>query len=71
MTAPADLSMLTEAEKDALILALWARVAELEAKLKQPAKTADNSSLPPSQGHKANRPGKEKPPGPRQGSLGR
>ena len=70
-TAPADLSMLTEAEKDALIVALWARVAELEAKLKEPAKTADNSSLPPSQGHKANRPGKEKPPGPRQGSLGR
>jgi transposase len=71
MTAPADLSLLTEAEKDALIVALWARVAELEAKLKLPAKTADNSSLPPSQGHKANRPAEEKPPGPRQGSLGR
>ena len=71
MTAPADLSLLTEAEKDALIVALWARVAELEAKLKPPAKTADNSSLPPSQGHKANRPAEEKPPGPRQGSLGR
>jgi transposase len=69
-TAPADLSMLTEAEKDALILALWARVAELEAKLKEPAKTPDNSSLPPSQGSKANRPEQAKPPGPRQGSLG-
>jgi transposase len=71
MTAPADLSMLTEAEKDALIVALWARVAELEAKLKEPPKTTGNSSLPPSQGRKANRPEKEKPPGPRQGSLGR
>ena len=71
MTAPADLSMLTEAEKDALIVALWARVAELEAKLKEPPKTADNSSLPPSKGHKANRPGRTGPTGPRQGSLGR
>jgi transposase len=71
MTAPADLSKLTDAEKDALILALWARVAELEAKLKEPPKTPGNSSLPPSQGHKATRPEKAKPPGPRQGSLGR
>jgi transposase len=71
MTAPADLSMLTEAEKDALIVALWARVAELEAKLKEPPKTADNSSLPPSKGHKANRPERTGPSGPRQGSLGR
>src|SRR4051794_41275321 len=31
MTTPPDLSRLTEAEKDALILALWARVAELDA----------------------------------------
>ncbi len=71
MTAPADLSTLTEAEKDALILALWARVAELEARLKAPAKTPGNSSLPPSQGSKTNRPEKAKPVGPRQGSLGR
>jgi transposase len=78
MTAPADLSTLTEAEKDALIMALWAqvqaltaRVADLEARLKEPAKTPGNSGLPPSQGHKANRPEKAKPPGPRQGSLGR
>jgi transposase len=34
--------------------ALLARVAELEAKLGQPPKTPDNSSLPPSRGHKAN-----------------
>jgi hypothetical protein len=30
MTPPPDVSQLTEAEKDALILALWTRVAELE-----------------------------------------
>jgi transposase len=56
MTPPPDLSRLTEAEKDALILALWARVAELEARLDAPPKTPGNSSLPPSRGHKANRP---------------
>ena len=32
--------------------ALTARVAALEAKLNEPAKTPDNSSLPPSHGHK-------------------
>ena len=63
MTPPPDLSRLTEAEKDALILALWAqvqtltaRVAHLEARLNEPARTSSNSSLPPSKGHKANRP---------------
>ena len=78
MNAPADLSTLTEAEKDALILTLWAqvqtltaRVADLEARLREPAKTPGNSGLPPSQGPKANRPEQAKPPGPRQGSLGR
>jgi transposase len=78
MISPPDLSRLTEAEKDALILALWtqvqvltARVAELEARLQEPAKTPSNASLPPSQGHKANRPGEGKPSGPRQGGLGR
>jgi transposase len=78
MAPPFDLSTFSDAEKDALILALWAqvealtaRVAELEAKLKAPAKTSDNSSIPPSKGPKANRPDKEKHPGPRQGSLGR
>lgn len=35
---------------------LTARVAELEAQLKAPPKTPDNSSLPPSKGEKANRP---------------
>ncbi len=38
------------------IAALQTRVAELEAKLGEPPKTPDNSSLPPSQGQKANRP---------------
>ena len=42
---------------------LTARVAELEAKLGTPAKTPDNSSLPPSKGQKPDRPdpGKKKP----------
>jgi transposase len=43
--------------------ALLARVAELEAKLGQPPKTPDNSSLPPSRGQKANaEPPATKPP---------
>src|SRR4051794_41943807 len=71
MTPPPDLSRLTEAEKDALILALWTRVAELEARLDAPPKTPGNSSLPPSRGHKADRPAKAKPAGPRPGSLRR
>jgi transposase len=71
MRPPPDLSRLTEAEKDALVLALWTRVAELEARLDAPPKTPGNSSLPPSRGRKADRPAKAKPPGPRPGSLGR
>jgi Family of unknown function (DUF6444) len=39
----------------AQITELARRVAELEAKLGQPPKTPDNSSVPPSQGRKANR----------------
>jgi transposase len=78
MTPPPDLSKLTVAEKDTLILALWAqvqtltaRVAHLEARLNEPPKTPGTSSLPPSKGHKANRPEKAERPGPRRGSLGR
>jgi transposase len=78
MIPPPDLSRLTAAEKEALILALWtqvqaltARVAELEARLNEPPKTPGNSSLPPSRGDKANRPAKTRQPGPRRGSLGR
>ena len=44
----ADLNQLSGAEKEALIVALWTRLAALEAKLNEPAKTPDNSSLPPS-----------------------
>jgi transposase len=73
-----DLITLREAEKDALILALWAqaqtltaRVTALEARLNEPRKTPSNSSLPPSKSDKANRPEKEQRVGPRQGSLGR
>ena len=39
----------------AQIEVLAKRVAELEAKLGKPPKTPDNSSVPPSQGHKPNR----------------
>ena len=73
-----DLTRLSHAEKDALIIALseqvgalMARVAMLEAKRNEPPKTSDNSSIPPSQGPKANREGQGKRQGPRQGSLGR
>jgi transposase len=73
-----DLSRLSHDEKDALILALWAQVqaltaqvAELEAQPDPPPKTPDNSSVPPSQGKKPNRPEKTKGEGARQGSLGR
>ena len=40
------------------IAVLTARLCELEAKLNQPPKTPDNSSLPPSKGEKANRAGR-------------
>jgi transposase len=65
VTAPPDLSKLSHAEKDALILALFAqltaaheRIAALEARLSEltrPPKTPDNSSKPPSQGQKTDR----------------
>lgn len=85
MTDLPNLSYLSHDEKDALIRALWAqvqaltaqvqtltaRVAELEAGLGGPPKTPDNSSVPPSQGKKANRADKPKREGPRKGSLGR
>jgi transposase len=76
-----DLSKLSHAEKDALILTLMARldeahklIAELRAcidDLTRPGKTPGNSSLPPSKGHKPNQPEKAKLQGPRKGSLGR
>lgn len=70
-----DLSKLSHAEKDELIRSLLplvgkleaalARIAELEARLakyERPAKTPDNSSLPPSRGQKGDRPTAGKPP---------
>ena len=73
-----NLDHLSHAEKDALIRALWQRleaaerrIAELEARLAEPDKTPDNSSLAPSKGQKPDRPEKAKRVGPRQGSLGR
>ena len=52
-----DLNHLSHAEKDTLILALWAQVqsltaqvAALQARHDEPSKTPDNSSLPPSKG---------------------
>ncbi len=57
-----ELAKLSKDELIALVLAqaaqieaLTRRIAELEAKTGQPPKTPDNSSLPPSQGRKANR----------------
>ena len=54
--APDALDSLSKDELKALVLALDARVAALEARLAQPPKTSTNSSLPPSKGQKANRP---------------
>jgi transposase len=75
VTPEIDLSKLTVAEKDALILSLLplvgqleaalARIAELEKRLagfERRPKTPDNSSLPPSKGQKPNRPTGDKPP---------
>ena len=76
MSTIPDLSKLSHAEKDRLILALFARLAEaqeriaaqdariaaLEARLEaltRPPKTPDNSSKPPSQGQKQDRPAAE------------
>jgi Family of unknown function (DUF6444) len=81
---PADLSQLSHEQKDALIgallaeieaqkaanAALSARLAELEAKLKQPPKTPDNSSTPPSRGQKRNQPAKAKREGQRVAAWG-
>jgi transposase len=73
-----NLDHLSHAEKDALIHALWAqvqaltaRVAALEAKLDEPAKTPDNSSLPSSKAQKPNKSEPTRRSGARAGSLGR
>src|SRR5208283_2640485 len=71
------LDSLSHAEKDALILALLARVeelcarlAELEAKLGLPPKAPDNSSTSPSQGQKASAPATGKSEGKRKPHAG-
>ena len=76
-TLPA-LERLSEQEKDALIVALWAEVqrlqtrgAELEAKLREPVKDARNSSVPPSQTRKANSPPRPPKEPRREASVGR
>ena len=81
MNPDLDLSKLSHAEKDALILTLLARldaalkqIGELQARideLTRPGKTPGNSSVPPSQGQKPNQKDKAARNGPRAGSVGR
>ena len=68
---------LSEPEKDALIVALWAevqhlrvRLAVLESTSPEPVKHAGNSSVPPSRTPKANTPTRQ-PRGRREASVGR
>ena len=51
-----DAALAANRELVAKVAALTARVAELEARLNEPPKTPDNSSVPPSRGHKPNKP---------------
>ena len=76
-TLPA-LERLSEQDKDALIVALWAevqrlhtRVAELEAKLREPVKDARNSRVPPSHPRTANIPPRPPQETRREASVGR
>jgi transposase len=85
VTPDIDLSKLTIAEKDALILSLLplvgkleaalARISDLEARLallEKPPKTPDNSSLPPSKGQKNSHPSPaRKPPRKSRPGVGR
>jgi transposase len=83
VTSPADLSKLSHAEKDALILALISQlaaaqqqIAELQTRvdeLSRPPKTPDNSSKPPAQGQKANcpAPSGDRPPRKSRPGVGR
>jgi transposase len=79
-----DLSKLSHAQKDDLILSLLplvgqleaalARIAELEKRLatfERPPKNPDNSSLPPSRGQKPDRPAGDKPPRKSRPGIGR
>ena len=62
------------AERDAAIERRDAKIRELEdelAQFRRPTKTPENSSVPPSQGHKANRcAGRGRKRGPRRGHVG-
>jgi transposase len=76
-TLPA-LERLSDQEKDVLIVVLWVevqclqtRIAELEAKLREPAKDVRNSSVPPSQTRKANTPTRPPQGTRREASVGR
>jgi transposase len=84
VTHQIDLSKLSLAEKDDLILSLLplvgqleaalARIAELEKRLatfERPPKNPDNSSLPPSKGPKPDRPAGDKPPRKSRPGVGR
>jgi hypothetical protein len=84
VTPGIDLNSLSHAEKDELILSLLplvgrleaalARIAELErrlARFERPAKTPDNSSLPPSKGQKPDRGAGDKPPRKSRPGVGR
>ncbi|MFL5289848.1 MAG: hypothetical protein ACJ8AW_55040 [Rhodopila sp.] len=81
MSSAPDLTTVSPAEKDGLILTLLARldaalaqIAALQTRideLTRPGKTPGNSSLPPSKGQKPNQPQKPERTGPRAGSLGR
>lgn len=72
------LAQLSEQEKDAIIVALWAevqhlrtRLADLEAKRQEPVKDTKNSSVPPSQPRKANAPARTPQGTRREASVGR
>src|SRR5690606_39365607 len=56
----ADLDVLNREQLIELVLGLAQQVAELKARLELPAKTPENSSLPPSHGHKPGGGGRRK-----------
>ena len=73
-----ELDRLSASDKDALIVALWAeiqrlraRVMELEAKQQEPVKDARNSSVPPAHTRQANTPARPPQGARREASVGR